>query len=73
MKKCHHTKKSRYETRRIATDFVSSLDKISNNTGVLRPYYCEWCEGWHLSKQAHEHTAVIDLKHENEFKKYIGE
>lgn len=71
MNKCYHSKKSRFDNRKHAERFIEGLDKIKNDTGVLRPYYCEYCEGYHLTKDPIAHTIPTKLKHGKEFLKYI--
>lgn len=71
MTKCYHCKKSRFDNRKHAEKFINELDSIRNPNGLLRAYYCEYCEGYHLTKKPKEHDKKIKLKHSQEFLKYI--
>lgn len=43
-----------FESERKARDFIKwNGDEIDTHGGVLRPYYCPACCGWHITHQRH--------------------
>lgn len=69
---CYHNKKAMFETKRSAEAFVNNLDHIKNTTGVLRVYFCEYCEGYHLTSAPIQEQKKCHLKYYKQFQKYIG-
>lgn len=44
-----------FETERKANDFIKwNGGEIDTHGGVLRPYYCPACCGWHITHQRHK-------------------
>jgi hypothetical protein len=71
MMKCRG--KSTYDTKEIADNALQSIRKSRHKREhtPVRSYRCEHCNKFHLTSK--EEVAVpAKLKHEQEFKKYLG-
>lgn len=77
MDKCFKTHKKIYLSKTKAQQFIDHIpdNGIRNETGFLRPYYCEFCNHWHVTKMSEEEFNS-KFNHEQinnpEFIKYLN-
>lgn len=57
-------KKIKYPTRRDAGDAVQEIQQKDDERRKkpLRPYYCTYCHGWHLTSMSKEDNEILYKK-----------